>query len=143
LVSQALNFLVDGNMDFDRKTDDFNITGSITNGKKFATIASPNQLKAGDIMQLAAPKGGTYGHVRVVVDVDKMPDGSVQVRTVESGGGGENSGVGAVLWRYKDGSTFNGLERSDNQGAGWGPSTEHSTRSMKYIRWDKLETMPD
>lgn len=144
LVAQALNFLVDGNMDFDKKTDDVNIgNGLDTSKNNYTPVASPAQLKAGDVMKLEKTATGTYGHVRIVVDVDAMPDGSIYVRTIESGGGGESSGVGHVLWRYKNPATFDGLERSDDNGTSWKSSDEHKSRQMKYIRWDKLATVPE
>lgn len=140
LVSQALNFLADGNMTYEKKGDDkdeFNITSSMTHNQKFKVIGKPSAVKAGDMMKLE--KGSrSYGHVRIVVDVDSMPDGSIQIRSIESGGSGENSGVGSVLWRYMNPESFDGLERSDDNGKNWKASSEHKTRQMTYQRWDKI-----
>jgi len=143
LVSQALNFLSDGDMDYKRGEDAFNITSSMKHKQKFKVIGKPADLKAGDMMQLEKRKKGGYGHVRIVVDVDAMPDGSVQVRTVESGGGGKNSGVGSALWKYPSAESFDGLERSDDNGKTWYPKDEHKSRSMTYQRWEKLDELPE
>jgi len=115
LALQGVNFLNDGDM----QRDDSDVVGIMNtamirdeaakkNGK-FSNVSSPNSLKAGDMMNL---NNGDVYHVRLLIDVDKMPDGSVEFTTVESTGSAitaQGDGVGQRRWKFPNGAKFEGL----------------------------------
>ncbi len=115
LALQGINFLNDGDM----QRDSSDVVGIMNtamirdeaakrNGK-FTNVSSPNALKAGDMMNL---NNGDVYHVRLLIDVDKMPDGSIEFTTVESTGANisnQGDGVGQRRWKFPNPAKFEGL----------------------------------
>ncbi|HMV65980.1 MAG TPA: peptidoglycan-binding protein [Myxococcota bacterium] len=142
LVTQALNYLTDGNLTYE-KSDPLNPmnvgSGSLKGGQgQFAKVTAPGSLTAGDTMHIP-------GHIRIVIETDVVGD-YVVFRTAEStpaedvvepgvsdGVRGKNAdgGVGDVHWRYKKDGDFSGLERSTDGGKTWAKTKEKPT----FGRW--------
>jgi peptidoglycan hydrolase-like protein with peptidoglycan-binding domain len=145
LVSQALNHLVDGNMQID-KTDPLDPmntgSGSLKGGQgQFDEVTTPRALTAGDTMHVP-------GHIRILIDVD-MKGESVEFRTAEStpredvveesqrdanASRKADGGIGDVHWRYPNAGAFEGLQRSADGGRTWAATAERPT----YGHWRRL-----
>lgn len=145
LVSQALNYLADGNMQVD-KSDPLNPmntgSGSLKGGAgQFDKVTSPRSLEAGVTMHIP-------GHIRILIEVDHQGQGVV-FRTAEStpredvveedqrdakGQRKADGGVGDVHWRYLSADKFESLQRSADGGKTWAASSERPT----YGRFQKL-----
>jgi lysozyme family protein/peptidoglycan hydrolase-like protein with peptidoglycan-binding domain len=137
LVTQALNYLNDGNLDVD-DADGLNPmyvgSGSLRGGtSNFAAVSSPHSLTAGDTMHIP-------GHIRILVDVDREGDVTT-FRTIESTPREDvvepgqrdaadrraaDGGIGDVHWRY-NANSFSGLQRSYDGGRTWHSSRENPT----------------
>jgi hypothetical protein len=123
LAVQALNFLQDGDMSRDLSDQVGIMNTSMMKGEanktkeggdgKFKDILTPSAFKAGDLMLNYKEKGTSTYHVRIIIDVDVMEDGSVEFTTVESGGGDNLSaagdGVGQQRWKFPNGSKIENL----------------------------------
>ena len=146
LVTQALNYLTDGNLTYE-KSDPLNPmnvgSGSLKGGQgQFDKVTTPASIKAGDTMHIS-------GHIRIVIERDIVGE-HVVFRTAEStpaedvvepgvsdGVRGKNAdgGIGDVHWRYPKDGDMSGLERSVDGGKTWKKSSENPT-------WGRWKGMP-
>ncbi len=145
LVTQALNYLHDGNLDVE-SGDPLNPSmvgsGSLKGGVgQFDRVSSPRNLLAGDTMHVP-------GHIRILIDVDMNGNG-VDFRTIEATPREDvvdndqrdandreraDGGIGDIHWRYTNSSGFSGLERSADAGRTWSRTSESPT----YGRWRNM-----
>lgn len=146
LAVQAANFLLDGDMKRP-KLGQHGEKVKITNTKgiqQHPKVASPKQLRAGDMMVNYKRKGTKTYHVRVIIDVDINDDGSIQFTTVESGSssnlGDGGDGVGQRRWAFPDGTKFENVQIL--KGNNWQRGNA-SDQAYTYVRMRQLTKLSD
>ena len=160
LASQALNFLLDGNLSksdnkityatsetlydknnyYDEATDNANKQNTV----EYSKIQSPKDLKAGDLMVWRVPSKKdptkSTGHVRMIIDVDIEKDG-VYFTTFEStSDGADKKTQGIMQHRYK----FPNKEKFENLSFAIvseyrGGSVSPNDHKAIYLRHNKLK----
>jgi hypothetical protein len=145
LAIQAMNFLLDGDLERNKEQIGIQSTGMMEEDRKkglnYKTISTPSGLKAGDLMLNYKQKGTDTYHVRVILDVDAEGD-AILFTTIESAAGSTSSedgtGIGQKRWKFPIAGSLDGLlkyhdDKKVFQEAGT------SDKAYVYVRHNKLD----
>ncbi|BDS13274.1 peptidoglycan-binding domain-containing protein [Aureispira anguillae] len=147
LAVQAANFLLDGDMErpkLSQRGEEVKITNT-AGIQQHPKVASPKQLRAGDMMVNYKRKGTSTYHVRIIIDVDEIENSNVlEFTTVESGSssdlGDGGDGVGQRRWKFPDKTKFENIQIL--KGNNW-IRANASDQAYTYVRMKQLAQLKD